>query len=105
MKKEQTSSRYIISVITAIRNSNPKSIHHYTRGYCFDFHMILRSIFGNNNVEIWYDYIEGHVYTKIGKYWYDIRGIWYKVNKTCIKYIPEGDLPHRWSRRLSGREQ
>jgi hypothetical protein len=72
----------IEKVITSIRNSAPNTVKTYTQGCCYGFFEILRTIFGQD-VEAWYDTKEGHIYSKIGKYWYDITGIHYKVSKEC----------------------
>lgn len=60
-------------LIAVIRNSNPNAVELYTQGQCYAFHLILREAFGPRVVP-WYQNQEGHVYSKIGHAFYDIRG-------------------------------
>jgi hypothetical protein len=67
----------------------------YTNGSCYEFFKILRNLYPE--AELWYDYVEGHVYTKIDKFWYDIRGIHYKVSDNCVPHNNrDGHRPYRW---------
>ncbi|QSM00758.1 hypothetical protein YerA41_057 [Yersinia phage YerA41] len=68
----------------------------FTQGACFDLYKILKSIYPD--AESWYDPIVGHIYTRIGKYWYDIRGIHYKLPEHSeILGRDHGKKIHRWN--------
>jgi hypothetical protein len=90
----------IEKVITTIRNSHKDIENLYLNGQCYNFYLILRSIFGPK-VECWYDYEAGHIYSKIGKYWYDIKGKHLKVGDYCEPFNHKDcyDKPHRWGKR------
>jgi hypothetical protein len=48
------------------------------------------------SAEIWYNRIEGHVYTKINNHFYDINGIHFKIpNDIELLNHRYGDKPHR----------
>lgn len=61
-----------LPLITAIRNSFPGSVTVYTRGGCWEFYQILKAAFPD--AEPFYDHCDGHVYTKIGDTFFDIKG-------------------------------
>ena len=87
----------IEKLISSIRNSHPDMVELYTEGQCYNFHLILRSVYPD--AVAWYDYIEGHVYSKIGNYWYDIRGKHYRLGKvSSILSHSDGHKPHRWGK-------
>lgn len=87
--------RDVLKLITAIRESHPDMVELYTLGQCYNFALILRSVFPN--VEFWYDYCEGHMYSRIDQYWYDIRGVHLRVNASCVPYNHrDGHAAHRW---------
>ena len=66
-----------------------------TCGKCYRFALILKDRFPE--AEIWYSGVEGHVYTKIGNIFYDIRGYHLKVPKDIAKLSHrDGHKPHRW---------
>lgn len=83
-------------LISTIRDSFPCSVETYTKGSCYKFSLILRQVYPQS--EIWYDPIEGHIYTKIDKYWYDIRGKHYKLPKHShiLDHKTIKHKPHRW---------
>lgn len=88
----------ILEVITAIRESHPDMSELYTKGQCYNFYKILRSIYGQS-VEPWYDYLEGHVYSKIGGRFYDIRGVRKRYSTSLVKLDHKhGHRPHRWGK-------
>lgn len=88
----------IEKLISSIRNSHPDMERLYMEGQCYNFHLILRSVYPN--AVAWYDYNEGHVYTKIDQYWYDIRGKHYRLSRySSVLDHRNGDKPHRWSGR------
>ena len=64
-------------------------------GQCYNFFRILKTVYPE--AEPWYDQIEGHVYTKIGKFWYDVRGKHLRVAPSCtVLEHKRGHKPHRW---------
>ena len=87
----------IIKLINSIRNSNPDAVRLYTNGECYNFALILRSMF---NGEIFYSRIEGHVWFKYEGLYYDINGVCFNIPKD-IELLDHvyGHRPHRWSRR------
>ncbi|MFT6347057.1 MAG: hypothetical protein ACJAYB_000038 [Psychromonas sp.] len=87
MAFNKPTKKHLVAIIGAIRDSNPDAVRLYTEGECYRFSLILRNIVGQANHEIWHDCIEGHVYSKIGQYWYDIRGVHYKVNRKNNKKL------------------
>lgn len=91
------------NLITAIRNSFPGATTVYTKGACFEFYKILKSVFPD--AEPYYDHHEGHVYTKIDNKYYDIDGRLFDVpdmeymlkSKHLMKQV------HRWVDRANFR--
>lgn len=83
-------------LITSIRESHPDMRELYMEGQCYNFHLILRSVYPN--AIAWYDYAEGHVYTQIGLYFYDIRGRHFKLSRfSSVLCHKSSHRPHRWS--------
>lgn len=67
----------------------------YTEGRCYDFFLILRSIY--QDAEAWYD--GDHVFTKINGRFYDIRGVYLGSTERLYKLDHSvGHKPHRWSK-------
>ncbi len=62
--------KYILYIIEGIRNSFDSSVETYTRGKCYKFYLILKSIFPS---AIAY-YNSDHVITRIRDKYYDITG-------------------------------
>lgn len=60
------------NLIKQIRESFYNSVSVYTEGSCYRFHLILKEVFPD--AEPWHCIKERHTYTKIGDYFYDIRG-------------------------------
>lgn len=86
--------KHILDFIAAVRNSLHDSVRHYTQGSCYGFGLLLKHQYPE--AVLWYDRVEGHVYTRIGDHWYDIRGVHYKrVSKRPLDHT-EGHPPHRW---------
>jgi len=59
----------------------------WLQGDCYQLHLMLKAMFPDM-AEAWYAFDEGHVYTKISDFWYDIMGAhskagkhWDKLNK------------------------
>lgn len=57
----------------AIKNSFENAEYVYRNGGCFEFYKILRSVF--KDAEPFYNWDEGHVYTRIDGKFYDVRGL------------------------------
>jgi hypothetical protein len=91
---------WILGIITSIRESHPDLTLLYTEGQCWNFYKILKSIFGDV-VAAWYDPVEGHMYSKIGDAWYDIRGQHKTVAETCRPYseVQSSDHADNWGTR------
>lgn len=73
----------------------------YTQGGCYELFLLLREIFPD--AEPWYDQVEGHVYTKIGNAYYDIKGKRYRLNETACPMTDEPNWmkrAHRWKKSL-----
>lgn len=86
-------------LINAIRRSNPDSEYVYTRGLCFEFFLILRSMFPEANA--YYSQEEGHVWTEIDGKFYDIYGMHFELPKDIEKIDwTMTDKPSRWSGRF-----
>jgi len=58
--------------IARIREAHPQMVNIFTRGSCFDFHLILQEVWPE--ALAFYDIKNGHVLTEIGGVLYDIRG-------------------------------
>lgn len=63
----------MINLITAIRKSFIGSVKVYTRGSCYQFYLIIKTVYPD--IEPWYDGVVGHVYCKDGDKFYDITGL------------------------------
>lgn len=60
----------VLYTITTIRNSFPDAVEVYTRGGCYQFYLILQSIYPE--AVAYYD--DSHIITKINENYYDITG-------------------------------
>jgi len=58
--------------LARLRDVHPIMLYIYQRGGCYELFLMLREIWPE--AEAWYAEAEGHIYTKIGNHWYDIRG-------------------------------
>ncbi len=58
--------------IARIREAHPQMVNIFTRGSCFDFHLILQEVWPE--AIAFYDMDNGHVLTEIGGVLYDIEG-------------------------------
>lgn len=89
----------LLNLIKAIRDSHPDMVYLYTQGQCYNFYKILKAVYPN--AEAWYAQVEGHVYTKIGSLWYDIRGEHTQVPEDCkpLDELGLADLPENWGPR------
>lgn len=86
-------------IIYAIRRSHRDMEYLFLEGQCYNFFLILRVIYPK--AEAWYDYLEGHIYTKLGDYWYDIRGRHDNVPESCVilSEAKSSDDPMNWGLR------
>lgn len=90
----QCDRRGILKFIEAVRNSLHNAVQLYTQGNCYGFARLLQHQYPH--AVIWYDRVEGHIYTRIGGTWYDIRGAHYqRLGKRPLD-PREGHPPHRW---------
>jgi hypothetical protein len=89
--------------INLIRDTHSSIETIYCYGGCYQFFLILREMYPT--AEAWYSWQEGHVYTKIGKYWYDIRGKYLKIDKDARKMGKDEFIrrPDRWKNCLNDR--
>lgn len=69
------SSKRIIAIIKALRDSDEFIQDIFTRGSCFKFYEFLAVLFGPENVEPYFSLDKAHVVSKIGGRLYDIRGM------------------------------
>ena len=83
-------------LVGVIRSSFAEAEAVYTTGGCYRFALILRQVYPD--AEIWYEPVVGHVYTKIGKYWYDITGKHCTLPGTAsiLDHKMINHRPHRW---------
>lgn len=72
--------KYILYIIEGIRNSFDTSVQTYTRGKCYKFYLILRSIFPHATAY----YNSDHIITKIRDKYYDITGEVEKTNHLSV---------------------
>ena len=64
-------------------------------GKCYQLALLLRHTY--QEAMIYYDPVEGHVYTRIGNVYYDIEGAHYRVPPaTSLLDHQRGHKPHRW---------
>lgn len=72
---DKTSSKRIVEIIKALRDSDEFIEDIYTRGSCFKFYEFLAVLFGPENVEPYFSLDKAHVVAKIDGRLYDIRGM------------------------------
>lgn len=68
-----TTKEVVLDFIKEIRKYGDEVVTLFTRGYCYYFCIILKERFGDE-VEIYYDVVEGHMVSKIGNSFFDITG-------------------------------
>ena len=64
----------VLSFLTTLADAVPNAQQVFTEGCCFRLFLILRHQWPE--ARAYYVSVEGHVYTQIGKWLYDIRGRW-----------------------------
>ncbi|NQY82465.1 MAG: hypothetical protein HRT36_05470 [Alphaproteobacteria bacterium] len=72
-EKHSADHKTILHFIATIRESFPRAGYIYTNGGCYRFGLILKAAFPG--ARLFYDELAGHVYTKIGRLYYDIFGV------------------------------
>ena len=93
-------SHAVETFLARLRGSHPDMTAIFTRGSCYELYEIMRVIWPD--AEPHYHWVGGHVYVKIGHWFYDING--------RHRRLPDGytsdmrkewtsDRPHRWSKR------
>lgn len=90
--------------IARLRESSPWMVELFTHGGCWQFYLILRAVWPN--AEPWYAWDAGHVYSKIGSVWYDIRGKHVAVSDAVAFTRIDGAMAaraHRWLPRAHAR--
>lgn len=82
-----------------IRGTRSDMLEIFTLGWCYHIFLMIRAIYPE--AEPWYQTNPGHIYTKVGDYWYDIRGRYSKcpegASRMDAKNWPS-HAPHRWSK-------
>lgn len=87
----------LVRMLDALRTSHPDMEQLYMYGQCYNLFRIIRTI--RPQAEAWYCMIEGHIYTRVGVYWYDIRGVHYKISEYASKLDHRrSHKPHRWGK-------
>lgn len=85
----------LLKFIQSVRNAHDNNIKIYTQGSCYQFCLMLRTIFPG---EIVYDYLNGHCYFKHQDVYYDILGHHFKIPQEIQHHemyeFPH--KPHRW---------
>ena len=77
-----TRDRRILAFIAVIRESHPSMSWVFVNGACWNMHLILKAMWPR--AVPYMDWSLGHVYSKIGKHFYDIEG---RVSKTRIREL------------------
>ena len=82
--------------VSALRCGMNESNKYFKQGGCYELFILMRTFW--KEAEAWYDPIEGHVYTKIGDYWYDIDGKHHFLpERSHVMCRREVESAHRWS--------
>lgn len=91
------SDKKILQIIKNIRESHPEAVTFYLFGYCYQFHLILKSIFETS--EAYYN--SDHVITKIGNKFYDITGEIKPKNHIPLKdYLNGNSNTDKWIKEI-----
>lgn len=82
--------------IKAFRYGINDSDKYFNDGGCYELFILIHTFW--KDAVAWYDPIIGHVYTKIGDYWYDINGKHREIPEAAhIMDRREIRTAHRWS--------
>ena len=86
-----------LALITAIRESHPDMVELYTKGQCYAFHRILKTMWPD--ALAWY--ANDHVYTEIDGLYYDIQGLHqpFKLLAVRLDKLDSSDHPENWGKR------
>lgn len=88
----------LVRFIDTVRDAHPDMLPLFMDGQCYNFFRVIREI--RPQAEAWYSWCEGHVYVRVGRCFYDIRGAHVMVPRDMMKLDHRnGDAPHRWGRR------
>lgn len=72
----------------ALRRAFPSLICSiYLNGSCFELYRLLKLVWPE--AVCYYSHLEGHVYTQIGRKFYDIRGAYSQLNRDAYIALPE----------------
>ena len=86
--------------IFSIKNTHPIFKFIFENGGCFQFYLILKTIFPT--AIPYYCVYRGHIFTKIGKYFYDINGKHLKIDdKILILKNYSSKKVHRWHKNVN----
>lgn len=97
IKKNLNITNEITQVLSRIKDILPDE-KICLEGRCYQLSLLLRHLYPD--AEIWYNHKEGHVYTKIDRFFYDIRGAWNTAGEEAsLLDHSRGHKPHRWKGR------
>lgn len=86
--------------INQIRNTHPILKFIFENGGCFQFYLILKEIFPT--AIPCYCVAKGHIFSKIGKYYYDINGKHVKLtDEIAIIENYKDKKAHRWIKSIN----
>lgn len=89
------------TIIRLLNESVPFAESTFTRGGCFHLYLMLLEVFPE--AEPYYSFVEGHVYTKIGVGFYDIKGKHRNPDVIPMKSEPNLlKLAYRWAAQAQG---
>lgn len=71
MKAELTRSR-VIALAQILQGAHPDMDKVFTQGACYQFYRVLKLV--APDAAPFYDPVDGHVYVKVGEFFYDING-------------------------------
>jgi len=80
-----------------LRNTHPQMQNLFLEGKCYNLWLIVRTVFPD--AQCWYSKVQGHVYIKYNKKFYDIRGKrlkWSLPDDLQPLDHREWHQPHRW---------
>ena len=76
----------VLHLLAILRRSVPNAKIVYTNGECFQLFRMLRTAFPQHKPEPYYDYVHGHIVTKMRGQFYDITGVVEESEK--VKFLP-----------------
>ncbi len=93
----------ILVFVNTLKNTHPDFGIFFTMGHCFDLFRLIRAI--EPSAVPYYAINPGHVYTKVGNFWYDINGKYDKCPNDGREMTKENwpkHSPHRWPKFVGG---